>query len=130
MNIQNTYKLSPSDRTLLVMPLFHVHGLLAGFLAPLKSGGTVIVPPAFSASGFWKDFIKYKANWYTAVPTIHQILLRHEIPNPLPEIRFIRSCSSPLAPSTFEQLEKTFKAPVLEAYAMTGMYLRKPNPLT
>ncbi|KAI9752615.1 MAG: hypothetical protein M4579_005563 [Chaenotheca gracillima] len=118
-NITATYKLTPEDRTLLVMPLFHVHGLLAGFLAPLQSGGSVIVPLRFSAHDFWDNFNKYKANWYTAVPTIHQILLKNPPPNPKPNIRFIRSCSSPLSPSTFHQLEKMFDAPVLEAYAMT-----------
>ncbi|KAI5809584.1 peroxisomal-coenzyme A synthetase [Peziza echinospora] len=118
-NIQQTYLLTPTDRSLLVMPLFHVHGLLAGLLAPLKSGGTVIIPGKFSASQFWLDFTKYSATWYTAVPTIHQILLLHPHPSPLPKIRFIRSCSSPLSPTTFENLEKAFKAPVLEAYAMT-----------
>ncbi|KAI5284896.1 hypothetical protein KEM52_002689, partial [Ascosphaera acerosa] len=55
-NIQATYALGPADRTMLVMPLFHVHGLLAGFLAPLRSGGSVVVPPRFSAGAFWRDF--------------------------------------------------------------------------
>ena len=64
-NIQSTYQLTPADRTMLVMPLFHVHGLLAGFLAPLASGGSVVVPPKFSASDFWDDFITHQANWYT-----------------------------------------------------------------
>lgn len=129
-NIQITYKLTPEDRTLLVMPLFHVHGLLAGFLAPLLSGGSVIVPPRFSASDFWDNFVKYKANWYTAVPTIHQILLRNPPPNPKPNIRFIRSCSSPLSPKTFHELERTFDSPVLEAYAMTeGAHQMTSNPL-
>lgn len=129
-NIQGTYQLTPSDRTMLVMPLFHVHGLLAGFLAPLATGGSVVVPPKFSASEFWKDFVEHKANWYTAVPTIHQILLKSPIPNPIPEIRFIRSCSSPLSPKTFHDLEKTFNAPVLEAYAMTeAAHQMTSNPL-
>ncbi|OCL09315.1 acetyl-CoA synthetase-like protein [Glonium stellatum] len=129
-NIQATYKLTPEDRTLLVMPLFHVHGLLAGFLAPLASGGSVIVPLKFSASEFWGNFIEYKANWYTAVPTIHQILLKNPPPNPKPNIRFIRSCSSPLSPKTFHELEKTFDAPVLEAYAMTeAAHQMTSNPL-
>ncbi|RPB28513.1 o-succinylbenzoate-CoA ligase [Terfezia boudieri ATCC MYA-4762] len=129
-NIQATYELAPEDRTMLVMPLFHVHGLLAGFLAPLRSGGTVVVPPRFSASEFWKDFIKYKANWYTAVPTIHQILLKNTLPSPVPRIRFIRSCSSPLSPATFEALEKALNAPVLEAYAMTeAAHQMTSNPL-
>ncbi|KAL2223412.1 peroxisomal-coenzyme A synthetase [Thermoascus aurantiacus ATCC 26904] len=129
-NIKATYQLTPKDRTMLVMPLFHVHGLLAAFLAPLHSGGSAIVPPRFSASEFWKDFITHKANWYTAVPTIHQILLKSPLPNPKPKIRFIRSCSSPLSPKTFHELEKTFNAPVLEAYAMTeAAHQMTSNPL-
>ncbi|RAL05788.1 acyl--CoA ligase [Aspergillus ibericus CBS 121593] len=129
-NIQATYNLTPADRTYLVMPLFHVHGLLAAFLAPLYSGGSVIVPVRFSASEFWSDFITYKANWYTAVPTIHQILLKNPLPNPVPQIRFIRSCSSPLSPKTFQDLEKALNAPVLEAYAMTeAAHQMTSNPL-
>ncbi|KAI9642958.1 hypothetical protein NHQ30_008692 [Ciborinia camelliae] len=129
-NIQATYKLTPADRTMLVMPLFHVHGLLAGFLAPLMSGGSVIVPLKFSASEFWNDFITHKANWYTAVPTIHQILLKNPPPTTKPNIRFIRSCSSPLSPTTFHALEETYNAPVLEAYAMTeASHQMTSNPL-
>jgi acyl-CoA synthetase (AMP-forming)/AMP-acid ligase II len=129
-NITATYKLTPEDRTMLVMPLFHVHGLLSAFLAPLFSGGSVIVPLKFSASEFWDDFITHKANWYTAVPTIHQILLKSPLPHTKPKIRFIRSCSSPLSPTTFHQLEETFNAPVLEAYAMTeAAHQMTSNPL-
>lgn len=118
-NIVQTYWLTPSDRSYLVMPLFHVHGLLAGLLAPLRSGGSVVIIDKFSAGRFWKDFASTKATWYTAVPTIHSILLSAPVPNPLPRIRFIRSCSSSLSPTVFKRLEETFKAPVLEAYAMT-----------
>jgi acyl-CoA synthetase (AMP-forming)/AMP-acid ligase II len=129
-NIKDTYQLTIRDRTYLVMPLFHVHGLLAGFLGPLSTGGSVIVPPRFSATEFWSDFIDLKANWYTAVPTIHQILLKSPLPNPLPNIRFIRSCSSPLSPKVFTDLENALQAPVLEAYAMTeAAHQMTSNPL-
>lgn len=116
---------------MLVMPLFHVHGLLCGLLAPLATGGSVIVPPKFAASTFWQDFQEHGANWYTAVPTIHQILLRNPIPqNPRPKIRFVRSCSSPLAPAVFDALEAALGAPVLEAYAMTeAAHQMTSNPL-
>jgi acyl-CoA synthetase (AMP-forming)/AMP-acid ligase II len=90
----------------------------------------MVVPPKFSASDFWRDFITHKANWYTAVPTIHQILLKNPTPSPLPSIRFIRSCSSPLSPTVFHALEKTYNAPVLEAYAMTeAAHQMTSNPL-
>jgi oxalate---CoA ligase len=112
------------------MPLFHVHGLLAGLLAPLYSGGSIICPLKFSASEFWEAFDDHKANWYTAVPTIHQILLKNPPPSHKPNIRFIRSCSSPLSPKTFHELEKMFDAPVLEAYAMTeAAHQMTSNPL-
>ncbi|KAK1139052.1 hypothetical protein N8T08_001356 [Aspergillus melleus] len=129
-NIRDTYQLTPQDRTYLVMPLFHVHGLLAAFLAPLYAGGSVVVPEKFSATHFWSDFVKYQANWYSAVPTIHQVLLKTPLPRPIPQIRFIRSCSSPLSPKTFQDLERTFNAPVLEAYAMTeAAHQMTSNPL-
>lgn len=129
-NITKTYSLSPADRTMLVMPLFHVHGLLAAFLAPLYSGGSAIVPPSFSAGQFWKDFTRHGANWYTAVPTIHQILLKNPPPNSKPQIRFIRSCSSFLSPKVFHELEKMYDAPVIEAYAMTeAAHQMTSNPL-
>lgn len=101
------------------MPLFHIHGLVAGILTPLASGGSVIVPQRFSASDFWTNFIDHGANWYTAVPTIHQILLKNALPTPRPAIRFVRSCSSPLPPTVLRALERELRAPVLEAYAMT-----------
>lgn len=70
-NIIRTYDLVPTDRTLLVMPLFHVHGLLCGFLATLLSGGTVVIPPKFSATTFWKEFEEGNCNWYTAGKLIY-----------------------------------------------------------
>ena len=92
-NIKLTYSLSPSDKTFLVMPLFHVHGLVCGLLASLFSGGSVAIPPRFSASSFWTEFVQTRSNWYTAVPTIHQILLSADKPDPMPRLRFVRSCS-------------------------------------
>lgn len=90
----------------------------------------MVVPTKFSAGEFWDDFITHKANWYTAVPTIHQILLKNPPPNPKPAIRFIRSCSSPLSPTVFHELEKVYNAPVLEAYAMTeAAHQMTSNPL-
>ncbi|KAM3568483.1 hypothetical protein VYU27_009395, partial [Nannochloropsis oceanica] len=133
-NIQATYELSPSDRTLLVMPLFHVHGLIAGLLTTLASGGSVVIHGKFAASKFWGHVITHGVTWYTAVPTMQQILLMRadaDYPkdNP-PALRFIRSCSASLAASVLERLETAFGAPVLEAYAMTeNAHQMTSNPL-
>lgn len=102
-NIKSVYKLTESDSTVIVLPLFHVHGLLAGLLSSLGAGAAVTLPAAgrFSATTFWPDMKKYNATWYTAVPTIHQIILDRHASHPEPEypkLRFIRSCSASLAP--------------------------------
>nr|POE99413.1 putative peroxisomal-coenzyme a synthetase [Quercus suber] len=128
-NICRTYQLTPKDRTMLIMPLFHVHGLLASFLSPLYSGGCAIVPPRLEPS-FWETFLEHKANWYTATPSMHRLILQFPPPEHIPQIRFIRSCSSQLAPALFHKLEEAFKAPVLESYAMTeASHLMCSNPL-
>ncbi|KAA8492212.1 Oxalate--CoA ligase [Porphyridium purpureum] len=138
-NIVRTYELTASDTTILVMPLFHVHGLIAALLSTLASGGCVVIPPMgkFSASTFWPMVAQFGVTWYTAVPTIHQILLQRAdtdfAANGMHEnihLRFIRSCSASLASSTLEQLESTFHAPVLEAYGMTeAAHQMASNPL-
>src|SRR5262249_3148873 len=95
-----TYALSPADVSLCVMPLFHVHGLLASALSPLASGGTVVIPPRFNPLGFWPVAAAHRATWYSAVPTLHQLLLARGAaarPAGAEQLRFIRSCSSALA---------------------------------
>ena len=120
-NISDTYRLTPDDIAMVVMPLFHVHGLIGVSLSTLSTGGSLVVPPRFSASRFWGEQKESGATWYSAVPTIHQILLARadEDGAPHSSFRLIRSCSSALAPAVFEQLEARFGAPVLEAYGMT-----------
>ena len=120
-NIKNTYELTPDDTSLIVMPLFHVHGLIGACLSTLNSGGTAVVPPRFSASAFWQQQAETSSTWYSAVPTIHQILLTRADDDDAPHesFRLIRSCSAALAPTVFDALEQRFGAPVLEAYGMT-----------
>ncbi|KAK9147543.1 hypothetical protein Scep_006300 [Stephania cephalantha] len=127
--------ITDSDSTVIVLPLFHVHGLLAGLLSSLSAGAAVVLPSAgrFSASTFWSDMARFNATWYTAVPTIHQILLDRHVSKPeptYPKLRFIRSCSASLAPAIMARVEAAFGAPVLEAYAMTeASHLMCSNPL-
>ena len=120
-NISDTYALTPDDKAMVVMPLFHVHGLIGVSLSTLSTGGSLVIPPRFSASRFWGEQRESGATWYSAVPTIHQILLARadEEGAPHESFRLIRSCSAALAPAVFEQLEARFGAPVLEAYGMT-----------
>lgn len=121
-NIVAHYSLTPEDTSLCVMPLFHVHGLVASTLATLLSGGTVVVPAKFNPLSFWRTVRDTGTTWYSAVPTIHSILLSRagtERVAGSEGLRFIRSCSAALAPEMMEKMETLFGAPVLEAYGMT-----------
>ncbi len=57
------------------MPLFHIHGLIAGLLAPLSRGGAVFCTPGFNALQVLRRMEEAKPTWYTAVPTMHQAIL-------------------------------------------------------
>jgi acyl-CoA synthetase (AMP-forming)/AMP-acid ligase II len=132
-NVANTYQLTPDDVSLCAMPLFHVHGLVASTLATFRSGGTVVVPSKFNPLSFWTTVREHGATWYSAVPTIHQVLLSRAKgvrPSGAGQLRFIRSCSASLAPQLMADMEKTFGAPVLEAYGMTeAAHQMASNPL-
>lgn len=125
-NIVETYGLNPDDASMCVMPLFHIHGLVASTLSTFASGGTVIVPQRFGVLGFWRLVQETGATWYSAVPTIHQSLLHRASsgggsldPSLLQSLRFIRSCSAPLSSAVMLEMEERFGVPVVEAYGMT-----------
>jgi len=133
-NIGLTYGLGPADRTLCVMPLFHIHGIVASLLSTLASGGTLICPPGFDGLKFWGWVEQFKPSWYSAVPTMHQLLLARAERNAAliaaNPFRFIRSSSAPLPPVVMERLEAAFNAPVLESYGMTeASHQMASNPL-
>ena len=115
------------------MPLFHVHGLVASVLATFLTGGAVVVPSRFNPLSFWRIVRESHATWYSAVPTIHTLLLSRageERPSGSESLRFIRSCSSALPPETMLKMEALFGAPVLEAYGMTeAAHQMCSNPL-
>jgi acyl-CoA synthetase (AMP-forming)/AMP-acid ligase II len=133
-NIAESYGLQTADVALCVMPLFHVHGLVGSALSSLQVGAAVVVPPAFNALAFWPAVREHGATWYSAVPAMHQMLLARARANTRPpgadHLRFIRSCSSALAPATMAELESRFGVPVLEAYGMTeASHQIATNPL-
>ena len=137
-NVARSYELTGDDVALCVMPLFHVHGLVASTLATLASGGTVVVPAKFSPLSFWRTARDHSVTWYSAVPTLHQLLLARagdpsdpsRRPAGTEKLRFIRSCSASLPPAVMHALETAFGAPVLEAYGMTeAAHQMASNPL-
>ncbi|MDP2007332.1 MAG: acyl--CoA ligase [Rubrivivax sp.] len=133
-NIGRTLQFTPADRGLNIMPLFHIHGLIAGVLSPLAAGSQVYCTPGFNALKFFGWMDEAKPTWYTAVPTMHQAILSRagknaEVIQRHP-LRFIRSSSSSMPPQVIRELEEVFGAPLIESYGMTeACHQMASNPL-
>jgi acyl-CoA synthetase (AMP-forming)/AMP-acid ligase II len=133
-SIAATLRLRPEDCGLVIMPLFHIHGLMASLLAPLSVGSRVFCTPGFNALKFFAWMSAAKPTWYTAVPTMHQTILARAAHNQdviaAHPLRFVRSSSSSMPPQVIEELEATFHAPLIEAYGMTeASHQMASNPL-
>ncbi|MEM0949377.1 MAG: acyl--CoA ligase [Pseudomonadota bacterium] len=133
-NIASSLKLGPEDRCLNVMPLFHIHGLLAAVSASLFGGGSIWCAPGFDALRFFGWMRAAQPTWYTAVPTMHQAILARAARNAdtIAEVplRFLRSSSASLPGPVMEALAEAFGAPVIEGYGMTeASHQMASNPL-
>jgi acyl-CoA synthetase (AMP-forming)/AMP-acid ligase II len=134
-NVANSVALTDRDRGLVIMPLFHIHGLIAALLAPLSAGGEVCCSTGFNALKFFSWLDEVQPTWYTGVPTMHQAILMRAANNAEAlsrhRLRFIRSSSSSLPPTVIADLERIFGIPVVEAYGMTeAAHQMASNPLS
>lgn len=133
-HIRESLKLIQSDRCMNVMPLFHIHGLIAAVAASLASGASIWCAPGFDALKFFGWMKEAQPTWYTAVPTMHQAILTRAGRNADiiadTKLRFLRSSSASLPAQVMLALNETFKAPVVEAYGMTeAAHQMACNPL-
>lgn len=133
-NIRESLALSAADRCLNVMPLFHIHGLIAAISASLEAGGSIWCAPGFDALRFYGWMGEAEPTWFTAVPTMHQALLARAERNrdviAAAKLRFLRSSSASLPAPVMRALEAAFGAPVIEGYGMTeACHQMTSNPL-
>jgi acyl-CoA synthetase (AMP-forming)/AMP-acid ligase II len=132
--IRDTLQFTERDCGLNIMPLFHIHGLIAGVLAPLAAGSQVFCTPGFNALRFFAWMDEAQPTWYTAVPTMHQAIVARAGKNAdviaRHPLRFLRSSSSSMPPQVIRELEEVFHAPLIEAYGMTeATHQMASNPL-
>jgi oxalate---CoA ligase len=131
-NVAASLRLDQNDRSLNVMPLFHIHGLVAGLLAPLSAGGSVVCSPGFDPFEFHRWLEAHQPTYYTAVPSMHQavsVMARSRAPRST-SLRLVRSSSASLPGPVLEGLTALFSVPVIEAYGMTeAAHQMASNPL-
>lgn len=133
-HIRNTLQFTPADIGLNIMPLFHIHGLIAGVLAPLSAGSQVFCTAGFNALKFFGWMDEAHPTWYTAVPTMHQTIVTRAKGNvdviKRNPLRFLRSSSSSMPPQVIAELEAVFGSPLIESYGMTeATHQMASNPL-
>jgi acyl-CoA synthetase (AMP-forming)/AMP-acid ligase II len=133
-HVAEAIKLAPGDVCLNIMPLFHIHGLVAAVLASLGAGAAVSCTAGFNAFKFFAAFDEVRPTWFTAVPTMHQALLglagRNSALIARGRLRLIRSSSASLPPQVMTELEEMFRVPVIESYGMTeAAHQMACNPL-
>ena len=118
------HALTPADRVLSSLPLYHVNGQCIATISPLVSGGSVVMPHRFSASQWWGWVERYRPTWLNVVPTIIAYLLNGADTTPAEAVasrgvRFARSASAPLPPEQHRAFEARFGISVLEAMGLT-----------
>ena len=133
-NVRATLNLTADDKCLNIMPLFHIHGLIATVLSTFATGAEICCTPGFNALKFFAWMDEVQPTWYSAVPTMHQAILSRAPRNvdsvAQSKLRFVRSSSASLPPQVMAELEKTFNCPVVEAYGMTeAAHQMASNPL-
>ena len=113
--------LTPADRVLSSLPLYHINGQCIATVAPFVSGGSIVAPHKFSASSWWGWVRRHQPSWLNLVPTIISYLLNaaDSGPHQWPHIRFARSASAPLPPDQHRAFEARFSIGVIEAMGMT-----------
>jgi len=132
----NAHHLTPEDRALCVLPLYHINGLCVTLMGPLVSGGSVVMPQRFSASSFWDQITRWDCSWFSVVPTQISYLLHESNQGRGPQqkprrLRFGRSASAPLAPEVQRAFEERFGVPVIETMGLTetaAQILSNPLP--
>jgi acyl-CoA synthetase (AMP-forming)/AMP-acid ligase II len=133
-HIGATLELTPSDVCLNIMPLFHIHGLIAAVLSSVAAGGCVVCTPGFDALKFFRLLDEERPSWYTAVPTMHQAILaraeRNQDVIQRARLRLIRSSSASLPGPVMQAMEAVFGCPLVESYGMTeAAHQMASNPL-
>ena len=123
IHISREHGLGSDDRGLAPLPLYHINALVVNLIAPLVRGGSLVMPPKFSATTFWKDAISFNCTWVNAVPTIIAYLIQSAPKDldldQLRRIRFCRSASAALPPEHHRAFERRFGVDIIETMGLT-----------
>jgi long-chain acyl-CoA synthetase len=128
----DAFELGGADHSLLILPLFHVNGIVAGTLSPLLAGGCVTVAGRFSLKEFWSRVEQSRATYFSAVPTIYTMLanLPPEVAPDTSSVRFAVCGAAPASVELLNKFESRYNIPIIEGYGLSeGSCASTLNPL-
>lgn len=131
LNLLTCWQITASDRFLLSLPLFHVHGLANGLHTWLISGCRMRLLERFEHQSAVAEFLDFRPSLFFGVPTIYVRLL--ETPADAAReiggfMRLFVSGSAPLPPQVFADFQRLFEHVILERYGMTETLMNISNP--
>ncbi len=131
-----SHELTAADRSLLVLPLYHINAECVTLIPTLMSGGSLVIPRGFVLSEFWNWLDDYRCTWSALVPTIISQLLDWKDPKAnsraaaFQRIRFLRTSSAPLSPSLHREFLDKFSLPLIQAMGSSEAGNVFSNPVT
>jgi len=131
--IVDWFEMTAADRCLLVLPLFHVNGIMVSVVSPLAAGGSTVIAPRFDPKTFWDLVEQARPTFFSAVPTIYVMLtgLPAEVRPDTASLRCAVCGAAPMPAAAIHEFEDRYGVPILEGYGQSeGTVVTTANPLT
>jgi acyl-CoA synthetase (AMP-forming)/AMP-acid ligase II len=115
------FEMNGDTRCLLVLPLFHVNGIMVSVVSPLAAGGCTVIAPRFDAVTFWPTVRAARATFFSAVPTIYAMLvsLPADVRPDTSGLRFAVCGAAPMPRELIGEFEGRYGVPVVEGYGLS-----------
>jgi long-chain acyl-CoA synthetase len=119
--IVDWFGMSSADRCLLVLPLFHVNGIMVSVVSPLVAGGSTVIAPRFDAANFWQLVERVQPTFFSAVPTIYAMLtaLPADVQPETSSLRHVICGAAPMPASAIAEFEARYGVPIVEGYGLS-----------
>ncbi|MFC4126693.1 class I adenylate-forming enzyme family protein [Nocardia rhizosphaerae] len=124
--------LDATEHSLLILPLFHVNGIVVSVLSPLLAGGHTTVAGKFSAAGFFDLVERVRPTYFSGVPAIYAMLVAQpaEARPDLSSLRRVICGAAPMPAELIARFEQRFGVPIVEGYGLSeGTCASTLNPV-
>jgi long-chain acyl-CoA synthetase len=115
------FAMTVDEHSLLILPLFHVNGIVVGTLTPLLAGGRITIAGRFSPKTFFDRVEQSGATYFSAVPTIYTMLsdLPAEVRPDTSSVRFAICGAAPASVELLTKFETRYGIPLIEGYGLS-----------